>query len=87
MRTTVTLDPDAEALLRREMSLYRVSFKVALNRAIRQGLRSASLTAAAPIEIRTFQSEYRPGVDRLRLNQLADELETEVFAGRSPLQQ
>lgn len=38
MRTTVTLDPDTEQLLRRRMREQQVSFKVALNDAIRAGL-------------------------------------------------
>jgi hypothetical protein len=40
MRTTVTLDPDTEALVRRRMRERGVSFKVALNDAIREGLTS-----------------------------------------------
>lgn len=38
VRTTVTLDPDTEALLRRRMSERGVSFKRALNEAVRDGL-------------------------------------------------
>lgn len=38
MRTTVTLDPDTESLLRREMERRGVSFKQALNDAIRAGM-------------------------------------------------
>jgi hypothetical protein len=38
MRTTVTLDADTEELLRRRMRERGVSFKVALNEAIRAGL-------------------------------------------------
>ena len=38
MRTTITLDPDVTALLERDMARRRVSFKVAVNDALRQGL-------------------------------------------------
>ena len=38
MRTTVTLDPDVERLIRRRMRGRGVSFKDALNEAIRTGL-------------------------------------------------
>jgi hypothetical protein len=41
MRTTVTLDPDAEALVRRRMRERGVSFKQALNDIIRAGARAA----------------------------------------------
>lgn len=37
MRTTVTLDPDTEQLIRRRMRERNLSFKEALNDAIRQG--------------------------------------------------
>ena len=36
MRTTVTLDPDVEQLLRERMAAKRISFKRALNDAIRE---------------------------------------------------
>lgn len=38
MRTTVTLDPDVEALLRQAMEERGLSFKHALNDAVRAGL-------------------------------------------------
>jgi hypothetical protein len=38
MRTTVTLDPDTELLVRRTMNERGITFKAALNDAIRQGL-------------------------------------------------
>lgn len=37
MRTTVTLDPDTEALIRRRMRERGLSFKEAINEAIREG--------------------------------------------------
>ncbi|HZD22605.1 MAG TPA: antitoxin [Acidimicrobiia bacterium] len=38
MRTTVTLDPDTEQIVRRLMRERRISFKEALNDAIRKGV-------------------------------------------------
>ncbi len=38
MRTTVTLDPDTEQILRRRMRERNISFKEALNEAIRDGV-------------------------------------------------
>lgn len=38
MRTTVTLDPDVEALIRSAMKQRGLSFKAALNSALREGL-------------------------------------------------
>ncbi len=80
VRTTVTLDPDTETLLREEMALKRLSFKVALNAAIRRAFQSSDPPAGGPYRVSTFDSAYQPGVDRLRLNQLAAELETEAFS-------
>ena len=39
MRTTVTLDPDVTALLKLQMQERGLSFKAALNEAVRSGLR------------------------------------------------
>ena len=77
-RTTVTLDPDTEALLREEMAHKRVSFKTALNAAIRRALRPSHAPSGEPYRVETFDSPYHPGVDRLRLNQLADELDVDA---------
>lgn len=41
MRTTVTLDSDTESIVRRRMRERGISFKVALNDAIRAGVGSA----------------------------------------------
>ena len=38
MRTTVTLEPDTDAAIRRLMRSRRLSFKAAVNEAIRRGL-------------------------------------------------
>jgi hypothetical protein len=37
MRTTVTLDPDAESIVRRLMRDHKLTFKEAINQAIRAG--------------------------------------------------
>jgi len=41
MRTTITLDPDVEALVRKAMKERGISFKQALNSAVRLGLTQA----------------------------------------------
>jgi hypothetical protein len=40
MRTTLTLDPDVAALLRRHMREHKTGLKEAVNRALRKGLQS-----------------------------------------------
>jgi len=82
MRTTVTLDPDVEQLLRDSMQQRRLSFKEALNQAIRIGL---SRTAAGlvpdepPFTVHARRMGLRAGLNAGRLNQLADEFEAEAF--------
>lgn len=84
MRTTVTLDADVEQLLRDAMQLRRQSFKEALNQAIRAGLSSVGPGVAdQPFTLRAQPMGLRAGIDPGRLNQLADELESDAFADLS----
>jgi hypothetical protein len=72
MRTTVTLDPDTEQLLRRRMREKRISFKQAVNEAIRAGLTTTGGTQ--PFRTRTASL----GVSAVNLDralQLAGDLE------------
>jgi hypothetical protein len=83
MRTTITLDPDTEALLRREMARTHVNFKRAVNDAIRRGLSGGRSATRDVVKVLPFASDYQPGVDRLRLQQLADDLELDTAAARA----
>jgi hypothetical protein len=85
MRTTVTLDPDVEQLLRDAMQQRRQSFKEALNQAIRAGLSGTGGLGVAdrPFALRAQPMGLRVGIDPGRLNQLADELESDAFADLS----
>lgn len=77
MRTTVTLDPDTEALLKRAMRERGLSFKEAVNDAIRAGL--ALRRSAASVEFETH-SMGEPLVDITKALQLAGELESQEIA-------
>lgn len=80
MRTTVTLDPDVEQLLRDAMQKRRQSFKDALNEAVRGGLAgSAPGAREGAFKVRARPLGLRAGVDPARLNQLADDLEVDSF--------
>lgn len=79
MRTTVTLDDDTLAVIRRRMREKGVSFKTALNDAIRAG--AEARPAPKPFETRTFDL----GVSSVNLDralQLAAELEDEELIRR-----
>ena len=74
MRTTITLDPDVAALLKKVMREREVGFKQAVNDAIRAGL------ASAPPRKRFRQTTSdmgSPRVDLTKALQLAAQLEDE----------
>jgi predicted transcriptional regulator len=78
VRTTVTLDADTEALLRQRMRAHRISFKQALNDAIRAGL-----ATAATGEFHTEEASMGvPTVNLDRALHLAGELEDEELIRR-----
>lgn len=76
MRTTVTLDDDVVAALHTAMRERGVSFKDALNSAVRSGL-SAANPSARPYQVKPFAAEIRPGVDITKINRLMADWEDE----------
>lgn len=83
MRTTLTLEDDLASRLKELARRRRISFKQAVNDAIRRGLMSPDRVAEPkpPFQVRTFRAKFQPGVDPLRLNQLVDDLEVRRFGG------
>ena len=79
MRTTVTLDPDVETLIKRTMSERGLTFKEAVNEAIRAGATRPARTPAA-----TFPAHDmgEPLVDVTKAVRLAGELEDQELAAR-----
>ncbi|HEX3433640.1 MAG TPA: hypothetical protein VHT25_06215 [Solirubrobacteraceae bacterium] len=74
MRTTVTLDPDVEAKLKATMRERGVSFKAALNDAVRAGLDASASTP------RLFKAKTAPlgvRINIVKANQIAGEMEDE----------
>jgi hypothetical protein len=81
MRTTVTLDPDVEQLLRHATHSSRQSFKEALNDGLRRGLAHLAPPASStPFVVKARPLGLRAGIDPTRLHDLADELEAEAMA-------
>jgi hypothetical protein len=81
MRTTVTLDPDVEQLLRHATHGSQQNFKEALNDGLRRGLAHlAPAVAAKRFVVKARPMGLRAGVDPSRLHDLADDLEAEAFA-------
>ena len=83
MRTTLTIDDDLLAALKKIAHDSGKPFKHVVNAA----LRNALTTGAKPLEPRSrfhvasAPRGFMPGLDPLKLNQLVDELETEAFLG------
>jgi hypothetical protein len=81
MRTTVTLDPDVEALLRKEVRRRGEPFKQVLNDAIRAGLRNPKRQVVA-FEPLTF-AMGKPRVDLAKASALAARLEDDGLIDRN----
>lgn len=79
MRTTVTLDPDTEQIIRSHMKMRRVSFKQALNDLVREG----RVESGEQREFRTVtRSMGLVTVDLDKALRLAGELEDDELVRR-----
>lgn len=74
-RTTVTLEADVARSLKDEAHRSNRSFKAVLNDAIRRGLNLVGTGPKRRYRVKTHKARLVAGVDPLRFNQLADELE------------
>jgi len=85
MRTTVTLDPDVEALLRKLMRERGLSFKAALNQAVRDGLVRPKPARARPYRLKTSRMGFRPELRLDKALSLAAGLEDDEIARKLSL--
>lgn len=82
MRTTVTLDEDVIAALRSAMRERGLSFKEALNSAVRSGLLVAN-PPVRPYRVTPFTAQIHPGVDVAKISRLlADWEDDEILRKR-----
>lgn len=81
MRTTLTLEDDLARELKKRARRSGISFKQVVNDAVRKGLSSGDKPGPElpPFVVQPHASEFRAGVDPLKLNQLLDELEIQDF--------
>ena len=79
MRTTVTLDPDVETLVRALMREHGLSFKEAINRAIREGLGGGGVE---PGRTPTYRMGFDPAVRWDKALHLAAELKDDEMVRR-----
>ena len=81
MRTTVTLDPDVEQLLRHATHGSQLNFKEALNDGLRRGLAHlAPAAASAAFVVKARPMGLRAGLDPSRLHDVDSDLDAEAFA-------
>ena len=82
MRTTLTLDPDVTRMVNDEVHRVRKPLKEVVNDALRRGLGSPDRKRRLkPYRVRPHAARLLPGIDRARLNALADEQEDVAIFG------
>ena len=80
MRTTVTLDPEAERLLKDAMRRRGQTFKEALNQAVLKGLADVAVDGdEEPFDPESSPMGLLAGHDPAHLNRLNDDLEAQAF--------
>jgi hypothetical protein len=83
MRTTLTLDPDVARMIDEEVHRARKPLKQVINDALRRGLTSSSgRRPAKAYRVKVHRAALQPGLDRARLNALADEQEDAAVVSR-----
>lgn len=76
----MTLDPDVELLLKEAARRTRLSFKEALNMAVREGLRIASPgVPPSPFLVKARSLQLRAGLDPAHIGKIGDDLELAAF--------
>ena len=79
MRTTITIDPDVAERLSAFQRARGVSFKEAVNDALRRGLGATAPGDATPYRMPSRDLGLRPGVELDRVRQQLDELDDARF--------
>lgn len=85
MRTTVTLDPDVDRLLAETMREKGVSFKEALNQAVRAGLTRRPATKRRRFVQKTYSLGGEPNFRRDKALAAADAIEDEELIRKMAL--
>ncbi len=85
MRTTVTLDSDTETLVRKMMRERQLSFKEALNQAIRLGIGGSRQKSRQRFRQKTYRMGFCPEFRWDKALALADAMEDEELARKLEL--
>jgi hypothetical protein len=79
MRTTLTLDPDVARLVKEKRAEKHTTLKQTVNDALRRGLSTEPKRPRKPFRVIARSLGLRPGIDPRKMNQLADDLETQAI--------
>ncbi|MFN7541469.1 MAG: hypothetical protein ACK5TN_01545 [Acidobacteriota bacterium] len=83
MRTTLTLDPDVSLRLQEKLKEREgVTMKQLVNEALRLGLANASTPRTVVYKVNPFPLGLKPGIDPDKVNQILDELASELTIER-----
>jgi hypothetical protein len=82
MRTTITLDADTAALVKQLMRERGLTFKEAVNEAIRRGLTRSKGGDEEPFRTKSFSMGWKEGLSLDHALAIAGELEDEELARR-----
>ena len=85
MRTSLYLDADVEPKLRSLVKKSRRSLRKVINDLLRQALKmnTTKLDAPKPFKVRAKSLALKAGIDPLKFNQLADQLDAEEIISKS----
>ena len=83
MRTTITLDPDVEQMLKAEMRRSGATFRQAVNQAIRRGLADSRAAERKAFRLRPRRFSLRQGIDPAMLQHFEEDLEIEALLSKT----
>jgi hypothetical protein len=80
MRTTLTIEPDVAQQIRQRMAEKKRPLKRVVNDALREGLsKTGKKERTARFVVKPWPCQFLPGIDRDKLGQFLDQLDTEEF--------
>lgn len=82
MRTTLSIDSDVAERIRQELRSGKRSLKAVINDRLRAGFGMVPHAPRSTFRVEPHSSDYLPGIDTAKLNQVLDELEVEAFNQR-----
>jgi hypothetical protein len=85
MRTALTLDPDIARALKERAKRENKPYEQVVNELLRLGMARENEGASTrkKLKVQPHKGGFHPAVNLLKLNQLADDLETDAFLAKA----